>query len=88
MAPCGPACRPACGFPEPRADLRADLRAALRGRILRPPPPSDAFGSALSRMEDFGERNETVSVCYLRWRDLIHLRLPCLLQSPIALHSR
>ena len=65
-AACGLACRPACGYPEPCADLRADLRepradlrAACAGRILRPPPPSVPFGSALSRMKDFGERNET-----------------------------
>jgi hypothetical protein len=51
---------------EPRAALRAalaepraDLRAALRGQILRPPPPSLPFGSALSRLENTVGRNET-----------------------------
>lgn len=61
-AACGLARRPACGLPEPRADLRVALReprAALRGRILRPPPPSTPFGSALSRMKKNKERNET-----------------------------
>jgi hypothetical protein len=44
---CGPAraaCGPACGFARP---------------ILRPPPLSAPFGSALSRMENSEERNET-----------------------------
>jgi hypothetical protein len=66
VAACGLACRPACGSAEPRAELRAglrepraDLRAVLRGRIVRPHPPSLAFGSALSRIGIFGERNET-----------------------------
>ena len=62
--------RPACGPAWPRADLRAGLRAAIQSRvrtcvrlcvagILRPPPPSAPFGSALSRMWNPEERNGT-----------------------------
>ena len=35
---------------EAASDLHAALRVALRGRILRLPPPSAPFGSALSRL--------------------------------------
>jgi hypothetical protein len=55
VAACGLASMPACGSLEPCADLRA----TLRGQILRPPPPSGSFGSALSRMGYLWERNET-----------------------------
>ncbi len=47
----GLACGPACSFARP---------------ILRPPPPSAPFGSALSRMVDFEERNETFAGCQTR----------------------
>lgn len=59
---CGPACSFACGSACREvvgAEPRADLRAAFRGPILRPHPPSGAFGFTVSRMGLPEEGNET-----------------------------
>ena len=55
-AACRPAwpCGLACSLREPRAGL-----GFARPDSAAPPPPSAPFGSARSRMKDFGERNET-----------------------------
>jgi hypothetical protein len=64
--PSRPAGKPACGSAGLCAELRAalrepraGLRAALGGRDCAAPPPSAPFGSALSRMGIFWERNGT-----------------------------